>query len=444
MLAKLPQLFITALVFFFLLALTGPVQAAPSPILVLTLNGTVNPISARYLVSQIEGAEGQAGLVILQLNTPGGSDASMRQIVQAILLSKVPVVAYVAPQGARAASAGAFLTYAAPLAAMAPGTSIGAAHPVLLGGGQPDETMNAKLTNDAASYIISLAQRSGRNAVWAEGAVRQSLSIPAEEALQLHVVDLIAQDLPDLLVQLEGREVSVNGIKITLHTLGVPIQENPPSWWDRFLEAIADPNLAYVLLLVGIFALIAEVFHPTIVAGVIGAIALILALLAMETLPVNWVGILLLIVSAVLFILEVKAPGFGIMGAGGIVTFILGSLLLFNPQGFPLDLENGVSLWLVGGFTAFSLIFFFGVIAAAIRMRSRPHMKLGVDALPGSTGVASSGLNPEGTVLVDGSYWKARSLEGEIQLGQPVFVVGREGLILLVKSKQSELKEGTA
>ncbi|MEI6309275.1 MAG: nodulation protein NfeD, partial [bacterium] len=155
MLAKLPQLFITALAFFFLLALTGPVQAAPSPILVLTLDGSVNPISARYLVSRIEGAEGQAGLVILQLNTPGGSDASMRQIVQAILLSKVPVVAYVAPQGARAASAGAFLTYAAPLAAMAPGTSIGAAHPVLSGGGQADETMNAKLTNDAASYIIS-------------------------------------------------------------------------------------------------------------------------------------------------------------------------------------------------------------------------------------------------------------------------------------------------
>jgi membrane-bound serine protease (ClpP class) len=432
MLGRIPRFLVIIILSTFLFGLAH-VSAQPQPVLVLTLDGSVNPISSRYLVSQIDAAQDQVGLIVIEVNTPGGSDQSMREIIQSILLSKVPVVAFVYPQGSRAASAGAFITCAVPIAVMAPGTSIGAAHPVLLRGGQPDPVMEAKLTNDAASYMVSLAQRNGRNSVAAEKTVRESLSYSAEDALQLGLVDYLAPDLPALLTQLDGKEVILNGQTVTLVTKGAPLVSQPEGWWDKFLEAIADPNLAYIFLLVGIFALIAEVFHPTLVAGVIGAISLILALLAMETLPVNLVGLLLLIVSAVLFILEVKTPGFGILGGGGIVAFVLGSLLLFSPQFFPLDLGKGVSLWLIGGFTAFSFLFFFGVIAAAIKVRNRPRMKLGMDAMPGSSGLASSDLNPMGTVLVAGSYWRARSTSISIQAGETVRVVGKEGLELLVK-----------
>lgn len=409
-------------------------------ILILTLDGTVNPISARYISEEISAAQEGFSLILIEINTPGGGDRSMREIIQSILLSRVPVAVYVYPPGARAASAGTFIAYGAHIAAMAPGTNIGAAHPVTIGE-QPEQTTMEKITNDAVSFIVSLAEKNGRNKEWAEKAVRESASISAEQALADHVVDILAQDRSDLLRQLEGRVVQVNGNKVLLQLEGATQIYNPPSLWNRFLQAITDPNIAYILLIIGIYAIIAEVFHPTIVAGVIGAISLLLAFLAFESLSINLVGLLLILVSVVLFILEIKTPGFGILGTGGIISFVLGSLMLFGPQGFYPTLTSGLSLWLVGTFAALSIIFFFIVIAAAIRARSRPNVKLELDSLMGQQGIASTDIKPTGMVLVAGSYWRARSISGEIKKEEEVKIVGQEGFELLVERREKEWKE---
>ena len=409
-------------------------------ILILTLDGTVNPISARYISEEISAAQEDCSLILIEINTPGGGDRSMREIIQSILLSRVPVVVYVYPPGARAASAGTFIAYGAHIAAMAPGTNIGAAHPVTIGE-QPEQTTMEKITNDAVSFIVSLAEKNGRNKEWAEKAVRESASISAKQALADHVVDILAQDRSDLLRQLEGRSVQVNGNKVLLQLEGATQIFNPPSLWNRFLQAITDPNIAYILLIIGIYAIIAEVFHPTIVAGVIGAISLLLAFLAFESLSINLVGLLLILVSVVLFILEIKAPGFGILGTGGIISFVLGSLMLFGPQGFYPTFTSGLSLWLVGTFAALSIIFFFIVIAAAIRARSRPNVKLELDSLMEQVGIASTDIKPTGMVLVAGSYWRARSISGEIKKEEEVKIVGQEGFELLVERREKVWKE---
>ncbi len=432
---------IAHLLLVFALLFPAPSNAqSDNQILILTLDGTVNPISARYLNEEISSAQDNFSLILIEVNTPGGGDRSMREIIQAMLLSRVPVVVYVYPPGARAASAGTFIAYGAHIAAMAPGTNIGAAHPVTIGE-QPEQTTMEKITNDAVSFIVSLAEKNGRNREWAEKAVRESASISAEQALADQVVDILAIDRSDLLRQLQGRLLEMDGRTLILELEGATEVTKPPSLWNRFLQAITDPNIAYILLVIGIYAIIAEVFHPTVVAGVIGAISLLLAFLAFESLSINLVGLLLILVSVVLFILEIKTPGFGILGAGGIISFILGSLMLFGPQGFYPTLTSGLSLWLVGTFAVLSMAFFFLVITAAIRARSRPNIKLEMDSLIDQVGVASADIKPTGTVLVGGSYWRARSLSGEINKGEEVKVVGKEGFELLVERREKEWKE---
>ncbi|MCR4433641.1 MAG: nodulation protein NfeD [Caldiserica bacterium] len=410
-------------------------EPSTSRVLVLEVEDTINPVTAKYLTEEIEGAQGKFDLIILELNTPGGGDKSMRKIIQEISLSQIPVVVYVYPPGSRAASAGTFIAYAAHFACMAPGTNIGAAHPVTIGE-QPDNVSMEKITNDAVSFIVSLAEKNHRNKIWAEKAVRESASISAAAALKENVVNFMARDLTELFNQLNGQKLNLNGKEIVLNLENPEIVTKEPGIWYRFLSVIADPNIAYILLVIGLYALIAEIYHPTVVAGVIGAICLIIAFFALETLTINIAGLLLMFVAMILFILEIKTPGFGILGAGGIVAFVLGSLMLFAPYGFRPSISTGLSVWLVAGFTGLSAVFFFLVIAAAIRARTKPKVPMGLEALPGKTGVASSDLSPSGTVFVDGSYWRARVVSGSIRKGERIKVIALEEMELIVEKEE--------
>jgi len=426
---------VVSILFLALILHPNTVNAATTDVLVLTVDDVINPISSKYLVDEISAAQGNFDLIVIQLNTPGGGDRSMRQIIQEMSLSKIPIAVFVYPPGSRAASAGTFIAYAAHFACMAPGTNIGAAHPVTLGE-QPSDVSMEKITNDAASFIVSLAEKNNRNKYWAEKAVRESASISAEEALKENVINFIATDLSDLLRQLHGKKLIISGSIVEIDTANPNIVEHSPGLWYRFLSAIADPNIAYILLIIGLYALIAEVYHPTFVAGVVGALCLILAFFALETLSVNLTGFLLLLVAMILFILEIKTPGFGILGGGGIIAFVLGSLLLFSPAGFRPSISTGLSIWLVVGFTGLSVAFFFVVVTAAIKARNRPRIPMGLEALPGKFGVVSSDLNPEGTVFVEGSYWRARSNSGHIRKGERVRVVSQEEMELLVEKEE--------
>ena len=327
-----PGAFLIALLF----ALLGSLSFAEEshPVLMLEVSGTIDPAQARYVTRGLEEARRvQASALVIQMDTPGGLDGSMRKIIQGILNSPVPVIVYVAPPGARAASAGAFITLSAHVAAMAPGTNIGAAHPVHLGGGGSEEKsspMEAKLTNDAVAYIRSIAEIQGRNSKWAEESVRESRSSSAEEAKENKVIDLVAKDLEDLVEQVEGRQVKTVFGVAALSLKGQSRQALPMSFMEKALHQLAHPNLAYILLLLGIYGLIYELATPgAVFPGVLGAIFLVLALLALETLEVNWAGLVLILLSLIFFIADIKLPGYGALTAGGIVAFLLGSAILF-------------------------------------------------------------------------------------------------------------------
>jgi len=405
---------------------------------VLTFKGTVAPVSAQYISRGIDTAVSDgAQALIIEMDTPGGLDNSMRQIIQKMLASPVPVVVYVFPPGARAGSAGVFLTMAAHVAAMAPSTNIGAAHPV---GGQGEEitgTMGEKVTNDAVAYIRTLAEKRGRNADWAEQAVRQSVSITADQAVERHVVDFIATDLGDLLSKLDGREVSTNFGPRTLHTKNATINYVPMNLQESFLHTITDPAIAYLLLTLGIWALIAEFNNPgAILPGVTGVLCLLLAFVAFGSLPLNSGGVALILVSIILFILDIKAPTHGILTAGGIIAFVLGSLIIFSPftpptPAMPPLEEFRVPLWLIGVMTAFSALFFMYAVGAGLRAQ-RLKVASGMGSMVGVIGVARSDINPGGTVFAASEEWSVYT-EGEpIRRGERVRVVGTEGLRLKV------------
>ncbi len=405
---------------------------------VLTFKGTVAPVSAQYISRGIDTAVSDgAQALIIEMDTPGGLDSSMRQIIQKMLASPVPVVVYVFPPGARAGSAGVFLTMAAHVAAMAPSTNIGAAHPV---GGQGEEitgTMGEKVTNDAVAYIRTLAEKRGRNADWAEEAVRKSVSITADQAVEMRVVDFIATDLGDLLSKLDGREVSTNFGPRTLHTTNATINYVPMNLQENLLHTITDPAIAYLLLTLGIWALIAEFNNPgAILPGVTGVLCLLLAFVAFGSLPLNSGGVALILVSIILFILDIKAPTHGILTAGGIIAFVLGSLIIFSPftpptPAMPPLEEFRVPLWLIGVMTAFSALFFMYAVGAGLRAQ-RLKVASGMGSMVGVIGVARSDINPGGTVFAASEEWSVYT-EGEpIRRGERVRVVGTEGLRLKV------------
>jgi membrane-bound serine protease (ClpP class) len=418
-------------------------QAAPQRAIVIDIDGAIGPPIADYVVRSLADAKaGDAGLVILRMNTPGGLDLSMRQIISAILASPVPVVAYVAPSGARAASAGTYIAYASAVAAMAPGTNLGAATPVQIGGSplspgaspkseqgaEPADTETRKIISDATAYIRSLAEVNDRNADWAAEAVRGAASLPASEALKLHVIDLIADDLPDLLHKLDGRTAVVAGKPQRLATDGLELSAAPPDWRTEFLAVITNPNVAFLLMLVGIYGLIFEFLNPGSVApGLVGAISLMVALFALAFLPVNYAGAGLLLLGIGLMVAEVHIGAFGVIGVAGIVAFVIGAMMLF-PSGAP---GMRLSMPVIATGTIATAAFFLGGIALLLRSRRRPVVT-GGEALAGASGEVVAWGGSEGRVRVAGEIWLARAA-GELAQGTRIKVVGRVGLTLLVE-----------
>lgn len=404
---------------------------------VLTIEGVINPLTSQYLIRGLrEGAEAGAAAVVVRLNTPGGLESSTREMTQAMLGSTIPVVVYVTPAGGRAASAGMFITIAANVAAMAPGTNIGAAHPVGLGG-QTDPVAAEKIVNDSAALARAIATQRGRNAAWAEQAVRESVSITAEEALDQRVIDLVVGDLESLLRELDGRQVSTAGGEVTLRTAGAPAVEKPMSLPERILQTIADPNVAYILFTLGVIGLIAELYNPgALFPGITGAISLILAFVAFGSLPVSWAGILLLLLAVGLFVAELYTEGIGVLAVGGLIAFVLGSLMLYTPLAptAPTMPQVRVSPWLVATISVGIAGFFLLVLGALLRARRAPVIT-GTQAMIGRAGMARSDLTPAGVVRVDSEDWSAIALDGSIRAGEEVLVVGVEGVTLRVKRR---------
>lgn len=435
----------------------------------IVVDGPISPVSADYIQKQVEKAEDNGtDLVILQLDTPGGLMTSTRQIVKVLLGARVPVAVYVAPPGARAASAGVFITMAAHVAAMAPGTNIGAAHPVNIGGGNPlspkketpeegkrgegegeedqetgkrgngeegkkpaegdESVMGQKVLNDTVAFIRSIAEKQGRNADWAEKAVRESVSVTEKEALELNVIDIIAENVDELLAAMDGMSVKVSGEEVVLAVAGGEVVERPMGWRYRVLGALSDPNVAYILMMLGIYGLFFELANPgVILPGVLGGIFLILAFFSFQVIPINYAGFLLILVAVILFILEVKVVSYGMLSVGGIATLFLGSLMLFESA----DPYYKLSLSLVIGVTAFTALFFVVGLGLAIRVQ-RKKPTTGTEGLIGEPGVVTVSLTPEGTVKVHGEIWKAVA-GGSIETGGKVRVKAVEGMLLKVE-----------
>jgi len=443
MIVLLAVLFATQL----LATLAIPARAAERA-LVLDVDGAIGPAVADYVVRELRGTTlNQVGVIVLRMNTPGGLDTSMRQIISAILASPVPVVTYVAPSGARAASAGTYIAYASAIAAMAPGTNIGAATPVQLGGpmlpggaeqrqtrqqqdktDETGDTETRKVINDAIAYIRSLAALNGRNADWAADAVRSAVSLPAADALSLHVIDVIANDVPDLLRQIDGRTVMIAGKPLRLATAGLDVATVPPDWRTELLALVTNPNVAFILLLIGVYGLILEFFNPGAVApGLVGAISLFVALYALALLPINYAGAALVLIGIGLMIAEAHIGAFGAIGVGGVAAFVIGALMMFPSRVPGLALSYAVVI----GTAICSAALFLLALAVLLRSRKRPVVT-GGEALIGAAGEAVSWQGGEGRVRVKGEIWLARA-DAPLAAGTYVKVLDRDGLVLRVQ-----------
>ncbi|HTN43079.1 MAG TPA: nodulation protein NfeD [Nitrospiria bacterium] len=403
--------------------------AEPAAVTVAVYDGVINPVSAEYLTQAIaDAAQDHAQALVIQLDTPGGLDTSMRTIVKEMSASEVPIIVYVSPTGARAASAGVFITLAAHIAAMAPGTNIGAAHPVSMGGGEMDKEMKKKVENDAAAYIKSIAEKHGRNVQWAEDAVRQSVSATETEALKLKIVDLIAPDLPALLAAVDGRTVQTAAGPRILKTKSAAVKTVGMSGRMRILNALSDPNIAYILMLLGIYGLIFELSNPgAILPGVVGAICIVLAFYSFQTLSINYAGLLLILLAIVMFIAEIKVPSYGLLTVGGVISMVLGSLMLVKTD-LPF---MQISLWVIFPTAVVTAGFFLGVVGMAWKTRHQKSVA-GIEVFIGASGTARTEINPRGQILIQGEYWDAVSSE-PIHEGETVEVTGIEGLKLFIK-----------
>ncbi|HKC93800.1 MAG TPA: nodulation protein NfeD [Nitrospira sp.] len=411
-----------------LLAVPPVAQAEPF-VGLATYDGVINPVSAEYLHDALAWAEENgAQALIVALNTPGGLDTSMRLIIKDLTGATIPVVVYVSPSSGRAASAGVFITMAAHVAAMAPGTNIGAAHPVNMGGGEMDNTMKEKVENDSVAYIKSIAQQRGRNAAWAEDAVRKSASVTEREALKLKVIDLVAEDMPALLKQLEGRTINLPSGPTVLKTTGATVREFPMGLRLEWLKAISDPNIAYLLMTIGTIGIIAELYSPgAILPGIVGAISLILAFYSFQSLPVNYAGVLLFLLGIVFFVLEASVTSYGLLAIGGVISMLLGSVMLIKTDAEFLRISWSVIVPVV----TLAALFAFVIVGLGMKaMRRRPMT--GREEMVGLVGIVKTALVPQGQLAVRGELWEAVS-DQPLRPGDEAEVTGVDGLRLRVK-----------
>jgi len=455
-----------AVVFALLGLVLAPVAAAPPPVIVIPLVGAIGPASADFVERGLARADkDQAQLVVLLMDTPGGLDRSMRDIIKAILASPIPVAAFVAPSGARAASAGTYILYASHVAAMAPGTNLGAATPVQVGmpvpgtatpkpggeaakgkedagkpsgeAGTASDPMARKQVHDAAAYIRGLAQMRGRNAEWGERAVREAVSLSADDALAQHVIDVMARDVTDLTAKLDGRKVTTASGERTLQTKGAAVVTIEPDWKNRFLAVITDPSVALILMMIGIYGLFFEFANPGFVLpGVAGAICLLIALFALHMLPINYAGLALILLGLGFLIAEAFVPSYGSLGIGGLIAFAVGAVLLIDSDvpGF------GVPYALIAALTVATGLFVLLVSGVALKARRRPVVT-GSEEMIGSVGVLDEDIEHEGWALVHSERWRVVSAS-PMKRGQKVRVVRRDGLILTVAPARNPVRKG--
>ncbi|MFA0157239.1 nodulation protein NfeD [Vibrio sp. 10N.261.46.A3] len=461
--------FILKYLFAFLL-LFSSVFAQADDVWVIEVNGGIGPATSDYLTREIEQAhDEQAKLIILKMNTPGGLDTSMRDIIRSITTSPIPIATWVGPAGSRAASAGTYILLASHIASMAPGTNLGAATPVSLGGGkaptnplspqddankddntsasEQDETkqqnsdqvkastaMEKKVINDAAAYIVSLAKLHNRNEEWAEKAVREAASLDSENALTLNVIDFIASDLQQLVELSNGRVITINGVSQEVQLSDVAFVEREQDWRFSLLSVITNPNVAYILMLIGIYGLLLEFYNPGVgLPGVLGSICLLLAMYSLQMLPVSYAGLALILLGIALMVAEAFSPSFGIFGLGGVAAFILGSIMLMDTEvpGYQIALP------LIIGISLFSVAFIVVTISMLVRVRNKP-VTTGMEAVVGETGKVVSGFPGAGRVLVEGEIWQAQCAS-ELQAGQLIRVTKLTGLLLDVEALPDEI-----
>jgi len=417
------------------MCLMVPLSLQAQTVHVITLDATINPATSEYIHEELEKAVQQdAECLIIKLNTPGGLLKSTRVIVSDLLTARIPVVVYVSPSGAQSASAGVFITLAANVAAMAPGTNIGASHPVGMQGAEKDSIMNEKATNDAAAFIRTISEKRHRNIQWAEDAVRKSISITETEALSDSVIDLIAPSVRELLEVLDGRVIQVEGGTRTLHTAHATIVEAPMGLKFTLLDILSDPNIAYIFFLLGLYGILFELYNPgAILPGVVGVIALILAFYSLHTLPVNYAGLALIVFGIILFILEIKITSHGLLAVGGVVSLLLGSIMLLNPES---TLEVVAISWsVIIPAVLCTALFFLFAIGMGIRAQTRKPVT-GAEGIVGEIGEAVDPLSPRGRVRVHGELWSATTKGESLPSGARIIVERVEGLTLTVRSNE--------